>query len=102
MATESQIEVLRLGLNFAPAPNKVPIRDFIAAVETAAEKLGDNEGEDLRMRICGVMRKAKPPVSNMSKHQRIALKELKWMNNVVILPADKGNATVLMTMQRGV
>ena len=53
------------------------------------------------MRICGVMSKAKPPVFNMSKHQRIALKEIKQMNDVVILPADKGNATELMTM-RGV
>ena len=54
----------------------------------------------LRMKVCGVMRKAMPPVSNMSKHQRIALKELKQMKDVVIMPADKGNnTTVLMTRE---
>ena len=72
-------------------------RDLVAAVETAAAKLNENDSNDLRMRICGVLRKAKPPVHNLSRQQRIALKELKQMKDVVILPADKGNATVLMT-----
>ena len=61
--TESQIEVLRSGLNFALALNKAPTRDFIAAVEVVEEKLRNNLEENLRMKICGVIRKAKPPTS---------------------------------------
>ena len=41
--TEAQIEVLRLGLNFALAPTRVPIRDLVAAVETATAKLNEDE-----------------------------------------------------------
>ena len=36
---------------------------------------------------------------NLSQQQRIALRELKLMENVMILPADKVNATVLMTRE---
>ena len=56
--TKPQNDVLRLGLNFALAPNRIPVKDFIAAVETATPKLDDNAADDLRMRICGVIRKA--------------------------------------------
>ena len=96
--TKPQNDVLRLGLNFALAPNRIPVKDFIAAVETATPKLDDNAADDLRMRICGVIRKAKPPAPNLSRQQRIALRELKLMENVMILLANKGNATVLMTV----
>ena len=44
-----------------------------------------------------MLRKAKPLVHNLSRQQRIALKELKQMKDIAILPADNGNATVLMT-----
>ena len=97
--TKPQNDVLRLGLNFALAPNRVPVKDFIAAVETATTKLDEDAADDLRMRVCGVIRKARPPAPNLSRQQRIALKELKQLENVVILPADKGNATVLMTRE---
>ena len=47
--------------------------------------------------ICGILRPAKPPKDNLSKEQRKALKELRSLENEVILPADKGNATLMMT-----
>ena len=80
---------------FALAPSKIPVKAFIAAVETATTKLDDNTADDLRMRICGVIRKAKPPAPNLSRQQRITLRELKQTENMMILLADKGNATVL-------
>ena len=36
------------------------------------------------------------PRSNLTKDQRIALEELRGLEDEVILPADKGNATVMM------
>ena len=36
------------------------------------------------------------PRSNLTRKQRTALKELKGLKDEVILPADKGNATVMM------
>ena len=64
------------------------------SVQTATAKLNENESNYLRMRVCGVLSKAMPLVHNLSRQQRITLKELK---QIAILPADKGNATVLMT-----
>ena len=44
--------------------------------------------------MCAILRKAILPKDNLTKQWRRALKELK-QKNVAILPADKGNATVL-------
>ena len=73
MLTEPQNDVLRLGINFALAPNRIPVKDFIAAVETTTTKLDEDAAEDFRMRVCRVIRKARPPASNLLRQQRIAL-----------------------------
>ena len=91
--------MLRLGLNFTPAPTKLPLVDTIAAVEEGARQLNEEDAEDLRGRVCGILRRAKPPKDNLSKEQRKALKELRSLENEVILPADKGKATVMMNRE---
>ena len=96
--TKDQESVLELGLNFAPAPTKLPILDTIAGVELGAYRLGMDEASDLRGKVCGMLKKAKLPADNLKKDQRKALKELRVMKDVAILPADKGNATVLLDM----
>lgn len=94
--TPAQKEVLELGLNFAPAPTKLPLVDTVAAVEEGARRLKDEDADDLRGRVCGILRRAKPPRDNLTREQRTALKELKDLKEELILPADKGNATVVM------
>ena len=42
------------------------------------------------------LEKSKPSKPNISKTERLALKSLKEDNSTIILPADKGNATVIM------
>ena len=42
------------------------------------------------------LRKSKPQKPNISKTERQAIKSLQDDNNIIILPADKGNATVVM------
>ena len=83
-------------LNFAPAPSKLPLTDTMATVESGARKLTPEDAHDLRGRVCGILRRAKVPRSNLTKEQRTALKELRGLEDEVILPADKGNATVMM------
>ena len=90
--TEPQREVLRLGLNFVPVPTKLPLVDTISVVEEGAQQLKEEDAEDLRGRVCGVLRHAKPPKDNLTKEQKKALKELRSLEDEVILPADKGNA----------
>ena len=94
--SKPQEDVLRLGLNFAPAPTKLSLLDTIAAVEEGARQLNEEGAEDLRGRVCGILRHAKPPKDNLTKEQRKTLKELGSLEDEVILPAAKGNATVMM------
>ena len=49
-------------------------------------------------RVCGILRCAKLPQDNHTKEQRKPLKELRRIDELV-LPADKGNATILMTRE---
>ena len=43
-----------------------------------------------------MIRKGRPPTTNLYKDERLALKALREEKNVIILPADKGNATLVM------
>ena len=75
----------------------IPLKDIALVIEGGAKKLLDgNLAHDLRGRVCGILRKAKGPKSNLTKERRTALKDLRAKEDIVILPADKGNATVLM------
>ena len=94
--TPAQEEVLKLRLNFAPAPSKLPLTDTMAAVESGARRLSPEDADDLRRRVCGILRQVKVPRSNLTREHRTALKEFKGLKDEVILPADKGNATVIM------
>ena len=46
--------------------------------------------------MIGAICLAKPPRSNVSKGERQAIDELKKLKDTVILPADKGKATVVL------
>ena len=58
--------------------------------------MSPEDTDDLRGRVCGILRHAKVPRTNLTKDQRTVLKELKVLKDEVILPADKGNATAMM------
>ena len=94
--TDPQLSVLAKGLNFSPSPNKIPYDDYIVATELACKKLPYNEATVLRSEIAQALRGSKPPKSNISKDERKAINDLKKNKEILILPADKGKATVLM------
>ncbi len=94
--TQPQETVLAKGLNFSPSPDQVPYEEYIVATEQACKKLPYNEATILRSEIAGVLRNARPPKANITKEERRAVQELKKDDSILILPADKGKATVLM------
>lgn len=55
-----------------------------------------NSSEIIRQDICQILRKCKPPKNNLSYQEFQSLKKLKNNEEIVILAADKGNATVVM------
>ena len=85
-----------MGLNFAPVPTKFPLQDTIASVEEVVGQLPKDDGDNLWGRVCGLLRNARLPRDNMKKGHWKVLKELRSLEDEVILPADKGNATVVM------
>ena len=89
-------EVLRRGLNFAPAPQRIPYLDMIAGVESVASRLESSDANDLRVRVCSILKKAKPPAPNMTRQERTVVRSLRERSDLVILTADKGSATVVM------
>ena len=96
--TDAQTGVLAKGLNFAVTPEKVPVTDFIVATEKIAWRLQEGEAEQLRSEVTGVLKNAKPPKSNISKNERVALTSIKKDKDIIVLPADKGRATVVMNV----
>ena len=94
--TDAEERVLRRGLNFAPAPRKIPTMDIAAAIEAVARRMVNEEAADLRGSVRNILKKAKLPPPNLQKDERAAIKALKEDKNITILPADKGNATVVM------
>ena len=52
--------------------------------------------DELRWEVRQALEKSKPPKPNISKTERQALKSPQDDNSIIILPADKGDATMVM------
>ena len=89
-------EALALGLNFAVTPKRIPTFEIIAATEATASQLDSETAQLLRHRVSSILSTAKTPRSNLSRELQKAVKNLREDRNIVILPADKGNATVIL------
>lgn len=88
--------LLEKGLNFAISPAKIPIYDIINNIEVSIKNNDQNKAEEIRQDVSRILRNARPPPSNISKEEAIALKNIKNNKNIIILKADKGNATVIV------
>ncbi|XP_072036723.1 uncharacterized protein [Amphiura filiformis] len=93
--TDSQNSLLAKGLNFAVSVDRIPNEDFIVAAEKVSWKLPPGEAQNLRAEVAGVLKSAKIPKSNISKEERVALKQLKKDKSIIIMGADKGRSTVV-------
>ena len=92
----SEEDVLLLELNYAIAPSKLLTAEMIAITEVTARHLNTNTAQKLREGVAEVLTSAKPPKPNLTYSQRRALQDLRNDNLIVMLPADKGNATVVI------
>ncbi|XP_062837651.1 uncharacterized protein LOC134299269 [Anolis carolinensis] len=94
--TEDQVSILEKGGNFAVTTTRIPVENIIANVESAIYQLPEEEAEEVRMETARILRNAKLPPSNITRKERQAIKDLNSDPEIIILPADKGNATVIM------
>ncbi|XP_047989338.1 uncharacterized protein LOC125228720 [Leguminivora glycinivorella] len=79
-------------------PKRIPYEAVICSVEEAISrnKVPSRDAEVLRQDVAVILRKATLPKSNVTTEERLALKNLRANENILVLKADKGNATVVM------
>ena len=95
--SESEKKVLMKGLNFAPVCKRVPKVDYIASVEPALRKLEDVEAANIaRAKISAMLKSAKCPPSNLTREDEETWRGLEKREEIVIAPADKGSAVVVL------
>ena len=70
--------------------------EFISAVEAACQRLPEHDAQELRAEVNILLKRAKPPKSNITKEEKKALKELREDQDRMVLTADKGVAMVVM------
>ena len=93
---EYQTRVLEYGVNLAIAPSWIPIKEIVLSTESLSRRLDRVTGTKLREEVKRCLDRAKPPKSNLSGWERDALRSLQRDDSIVVLPADKGNATVVV------
>ena len=97
--TEHEESALQKGLNFAVAPKSIPRTELIASVETAIRRnrtVDEETAERTRAAIASIIRHANPPRPNLQREELQALSTLRKDEDITILQADKGNATVIL------
>ena len=91
--TDDLLSVLSKGLNFASDHSRKDIYQFIANVEPALQNQRNVSIEEkitLRQRIVSSNKSAQNN-DNLTRGERIALKQLKQDPDIVIVPADKSS-----------
>ena len=93
--TELESKVLEKGLNFVPTPDKLPVAEFISAVESVCRSndIPPDVANSLRFDVTSVLKSFHPPNDkNLTEAEWRALRDLQRRQDIVILPADKGRA----------
>ena len=93
---DADITLLKKELNFAVTPANIPDTEIIAKVETAVRQLDAEQADTVRRAVNGILQRAELPEPNITKEMRDALKSLKEDKSIMVLPADKGRASVVM------
>lgn len=83
-------------MNFAPAPTRIPIAEMVATVESGLVRVPEEPARLARIKIIGALSKAKPPSVNLLPQERRSIKSLQQDDQIFVLSADKGRATVVM------
>ena len=74
----------------------MPYLDIITRVKEVALNVSQAQADELRWKVRQTLERAKLPRSNITKLERLANGSLQRNENIIILPADKGNSTAVM------
>jgi hypothetical protein len=93
---EGVSSLLQKGLNYAVTSRTIPIEDILAGIEKAVQSLPVEMAEEARQETVRIIKSSSRPRSNITMAESKALRTLKNNTDLTILPADKGNATVIL------
>ena len=94
--TPTQESLSVQGTQFCPCPNYSSQCGVISAIELACQRLLNQDAQELWAETNYLLRRAKPPRSNITKEEKKALKELWEDQDRMVLTADKVVAMVVM------
>ena len=94
--TETETDVLSLGLNFAVTRKTIPKQNIIAEVEKGIRKIPNVSPNILHGKIVNALNQPNTHQPNLTSEQRKALQVLIKRDDLVITCADKGNCTVIL------
>jgi hypothetical protein len=92
---EAACSALSKGLNFAMAPASLPVKDNLCGVK-AIGTIPEEAAEEIRQEIVRILKGSHKPKDNLTGAERRDLRSLKANEAVTVLPADKGNATMVL------
>ena len=96
--TTTETAVLARGEKFAVASKKIPVEDIIANVEAGVRRLPREQADEVRTEASRILARAKPPRWNIPVGELRALRTLRRDESIIILPAEKGSAMVVMNL----
>ena len=94
--SDAEVSLLEKGLNFAVTPTNIPATEIVAKVESATRTLDSEQADTVRRSVNNILQQAELPKPNITKDMQEALKNLKQDDSIMILPADKGRASVVL------
>jgi hypothetical protein len=78
------------------APGRIPAKDFLCGVEKAIVTLPEETAEEIQQETVRILKGSRQPKDNLTGAERRALRSLKANASLIVPPADKGNAAVVM------
>jgi hypothetical protein len=93
---EAACSALSKGLNYAVAPGRIPAKDFLCGVKKATGTLPEETAEEIRQETVRILKGSRQPKDNLTGAERRAFRCLKANDLLTVLPADKGNAAVVL------
>ena len=94
--SDTEVSLLKKGLNFALIPSNIPVTEIVAKVESTMRTLDSEQADTVRRTVNVILQQAKPPKPNITKDKQEALKNLKQDDTITVLPADKGRYAKLI------
>ena len=72
--SNARMRVLKRELNFSRTSITIPVKEMVEEVESGLRRIPQQEVDNIRIGVMGLLRKAKPPSSNITKEERQAIR----------------------------